>query len=198
MVESQMPNLTTQNEQEFIANFLHNIDVLVIILDGNGSLISFNKACERLFGYTSDEIRSKLQTGILPLPGGRIGEVKNILRLIRYANDNERHETEWPTKQGEVCTILWSVKSVFDNNGLVEYIIATGTDITNMKIAEEKLLQEKILLRSLINSFPDLIFYKDVDGVYLGCNQAFEAFSGHTIQGAEPQHTLRFLSAGSC
>lgn len=34
------------------------------------------------------------------------------------------------------------------------------------------------LLKTLINSAPDLIFYKDVNGVYVGCNSAFEKFAG--------------------
>lgn len=34
------------------------------------------------------------------------------------------------------------------------------------------------LLKTLINSVPDLIFYKDVNGVFLGCNSAFEKLAG--------------------
>ena len=35
------------------------------------------------------------------------------------------------------------------------------------------------LLRSVLDATPDLIFYKDQDSVYLGCNRAFEAFANH-------------------
>jgi PAS domain S-box-containing protein len=38
--------------------------------------------------------------------------------------------------------------------------------------------QEHSLLRALLDSIPDLIFFKDAEGVYLGCNKAFEAFCG--------------------
>ena len=38
---------------------------------------------------------------------------------------------------------------------------------------------KQILLKALINSIPDLIFYKDMRGVYLGCNSAFETFVGN-------------------
>lgn len=37
---------------------------------------------------------------------------------------------------------------------------------------------QKALLSCLINSIPDLIYYKDLEGVYLGCNQAFADFAG--------------------
>jgi len=38
--------------------------------------------------------------------------------------------------------------------------------------------KKEALLKSLIDSVPDLIFYKDTNGVYLGCNTAFESFVG--------------------
>lgn len=38
--------------------------------------------------------------------------------------------------------------------------------------------RKQVLLKSLINSIPDLIFYKDPNSVYIGCNKAFEDFAG--------------------
>jgi PAS domain S-box-containing protein len=40
--------------------------------------------------------------------------------------------------------------------------------------------RKQALLKSLMDSVPDLIFYKDATSVYLGCNKAFEAFAGRT------------------
>lgn len=42
--------------------------------------------------------------------------------------------------------------------------------------------QKQALLKSLIDTIPDLIFYKDTNGVYLGCNVAFESFAGKQEQ----------------
>lgn len=38
------------------------------------------------------------------------------------------------------------------------------------------------LLRSVINAIPEYIFYKDRNGVFLGCNTAFQAFLGRSEQ----------------
>ena len=47
----------------------------------------------------------------------------------------------------------------------------------------QKLLnREQSLMRGLIGSLPDLISFKDVQGRYLGCNQAFEQYIGLTEQ----------------
>jgi diguanylate cyclase (GGDEF)-like protein/PAS domain S-box-containing protein len=48
-------------------------------------------------------------------------------------------------------------------------------------VEQNALLQyEKAQMRCIIDSIPDLIFIKDKDGCYLGCNKAFEAFAGRT------------------
>ena len=48
------------------------------------------------------------------------------------------------------------------------------------KSSETQLGRERARLRSLIDSIPDLIVFRDVDGVCLGCNKAFEAFAGRS------------------
>lgn len=88
--------------------------------------------------------------------------------------------------------VLGKGKLNYDKNGAPEKLIGTIQDITEIKISEENLQKnekkyrqlfvefekKESLLKSLINSIPDLIFYKDKNSVYLGCNKAFEAFSG--------------------
>ena len=46
------------------------------------------------------------------------------------------------------------------------------------KSSEGQLGRARARLRSLIDSIPDLIVFRDVDGACLGCNKAFEAFAG--------------------
>ena len=55
-------------------------------------------------------------------------------------------------------------------------------DITERRLAEMALARERALLRRVIDTIPDLIFFKDAQGHYLGCNKAFEAFAGRNEQ----------------
>ncbi|MEH6473293.1 MAG: diguanylate cyclase [Halopseudomonas sp.] len=45
---------------------------------------------------------------------------------------------------------------------------------------DHSIIREFTLLQSVINAIPAPIFFKDADGVYLGCNQAFEEYVGKT------------------
>lgn len=67
-----------------------------------------------------------------------------------------------------------------DEAGHILRYYGANQDITESKLAEAALQRERGLLRGVIDSVPDLIFYKNQAGVYLGCNVAFEAFAGRS------------------
>ncbi len=50
-------------------------------------------------------------------------------------------------------------------------------ELNERKKTEQQLIHEKSLLSSMINAIPDLIFYKNKDNIYLGCNDAFCKFN---------------------
>ena len=54
-------------------------------------------------------------------------------------------------------------------------------DVTEQKHATEMGQREKATMDALINSLPDPIFYKNPQGRYLGCNQAYAEIINHPI-----------------
>lgn len=56
--------------------------------------------------------------------------------------------------------------------------VGVRSDITPIKQAEIRSANDHAVLLSLINAVPDLIFFKDTEGRYLGCNRAFEELAG--------------------
>jgi PAS domain S-box-containing protein len=59
-------------------------------------------------------------------------------------------------------------------------LIATGFvyDITQRKESEELLQKSELMLQTVLNNFPGLVFWKDRKSVYLGCNQNFALGAG--------------------
>ncbi len=57
-------------------------------------------------------------------------------------------------------------------------ICKTGLLAARLKNNNDETVKNKGLLKSIINSIPDLIFYKDRESVYLGCNKAFAEYAG--------------------
>jgi len=55
-------------------------------------------------------------------------------------------------------------------------------EIAAQKKATEEKARQQATLNALINSMPDLIYYKDPAGTYLGCNDAFARWLGQTVE----------------
>jgi PAS domain S-box-containing protein len=69
---------------------------------------------------------------------------------------------------------IWSRGSLLQGipDGSSPIITGTHIDITDHKEAEELIAQERILLRTLIDSLPDIIFVKDAEGRKIIANRA--------------------------
>ncbi len=65
-----------------------------------------------------------------------------------------------------------------DAEGRVARLFGTAQDVTDLKRAEADREQHARFQQSLLDAIPVPVFYKDADGRYLGCNEAFERFTG--------------------
>jgi len=68
---------------------------------------------------------------------------------------------------GEKRWHLASKVPIVDSHGTVTGIVGIARDIRERKQAEETLRQERILLRTVVDNLPGLIFFKDNEGQYL-------------------------------
>ncbi|MFO7828313.1 MAG: transporter substrate-binding domain-containing protein [Bacteroidales bacterium] len=66
-------------------------------------------------------------------------------------------------------------------------------ELSERKKAENQLIHEKALMNSMINSIPDLIFYKNKDNIYLGCNESFCKFNNKTHQEIIGKHDFEIF-----
>jgi PAS domain S-box-containing protein len=89
-----------------------------------------------------------------------------------------RWEKRYIHKNGNIVWTDISTVLQRDTEGKPLYFITTIQDITRKKLTEEALAVSEIRLRILIQSIPELIWLKDINGVYLFCNTLFERFYG--------------------
>ncbi|MGQ9627821.1 MAG: PAS domain-containing protein [Anaerolineae bacterium] len=94
------------------------------------------------------------------------------------------HETGQP-QEGEMTTPdgkVWFIRSypVRGTKGEVEGVVEATLEITERKKAEEALVQERNLLRTLIDNIPDYIYVKDAESRYVVSNAAHMRLLGAT------------------
>jgi len=93
----------------------------------------------------------------------------------------DRYENEFrlKTKGSQFRWIRTHAKVVErDKNGEAVRLIGYHQDITERKMAEGKIKDQAKFLKTLIDTIPIPVFYKDREGHYTGFNKAFETFVG--------------------
>lgn len=65
-----------------------------------------------------------------------------------------------------------------DSHGVIAGVIGFAVDITEIKKSEAEAIDTHRFLKKLIETAPTPIFYKDINGVYRGCNEAFAQYLG--------------------
>lgn len=148
----------------------------VVITDTDGNIEYVNPRFTAVTGYPQSEVLGRnprlLNSG--KNPPELYQELWSTIRAGRTWNGmlcNKR-------KNGELYWTLSSISPLMDSARNITHFIGVKEDISLQKRAEELLEKERSLLRSLVDSIPDLIFYKNREGLYMGCNKAFEAFTG--------------------
>ncbi len=71
---------------------------------------------------------------------------------------------------------------VVDDRGRIAGLL-NEHDLTHnmaLRLIDDKLIAEGVFLHTLVNTIPDMIWLKDINGVYQACNSRFERFFGST------------------
>ncbi len=167
----------SKKDSGFIDTVFNNIGALIIVLDREGRIICFNLACQAATGYSFQDVAGKSITEIMTDDAASTrARLEDKLR----SHNPSAHESAWISKSGERRLIAWSNTAIFDNNGEVDYIIATGSDITERKQAEKTLYESEEKLRMILDYSPHCIVLTDLSGVIIDCSQTSLDVTGFT------------------
>ncbi len=128
-----------QQERNFIAGILETVGALITVLDQEGRIVRFNRACELTTGYKLDEVRGKHIWDFFLLPEEVERSKAGLVHLITDCSGHEC-QSHWVTRDGATRLITWSCLSLSQDDGPPQYIIATGIDITEREHLERALL----------------------------------------------------------
>ncbi len=166
-----------QKEHHFISAVLDTIGALLVVLDKEGRVVQFNRACEEISGYSFAEVRGRHIWDLFLIPED-VMPIKAIFEDIREGQFPNRHENHWIKKDGTRCLIAWSDTALFDEKGTVEYGIWIGLDITYRKEMEEALRASEERYRALIENVKDGVALIQ-DGKLVFANDAFSTLFGY-------------------
>ena len=79
---------------------------------------------------------------------------------------------------GEIRWMHSIGKTKRDKDGNIKKIFGTAQDITDRKLVENEIKEQRDFLEVLLNTIPNPIFYKDTKGRYIGYNKSYADFIG--------------------
>lgn len=130
--------LSLKQEQEFTAAILDTVGALVVVFDRQAQIVRFNRTCEQVTGYAFEEVKNQPLWDLLISPEEKAA-VKAVFEQLLTGQLPNHYQNYWVAKDGSRHLISWSNKALLDDNGQVEFVIATGIDVTEQRQVSNKL-----------------------------------------------------------
>ena len=187
-------------QRSMLAAIIDSSEDAIISKSLDGIITSWNKAAERLFGYTADEATGK-HISIL-IPEARLAEEQMIISSLRAGKRVEHYETIRLTKTGKEVHISLTVSPIKNTKGIVIGASKIARDITKQKEAEASINKYTRQLE-LINSIGKIIaaelnihviLQKVTDVTTNLSGAAFGAFFYNKVDAKGEAYTLYTLS----
>ncbi len=179
-----------REERDFSTAVMDTAGAMVIVLDKEGRITRFNRACEVITGYLSAEVRGRMFVEFL-VPPEEVQGVRLVWNALRAGDFPNQHENHWVAKDGSRRLIAWSNTAITREDGSIEYIIGTGVDITERKQAEEELQTTLQRFYTVLSSMQSAILLVTDEGRVEYANQAFCDY----FELPDPPSDLRRLNA---
>ena len=177
-VRRRQAETALRRERDFISLTLETVGALVVTLDREGRIVSFNRACQETTSYSLEEARGRPFWELLLLPE-EIVPVQAVFSELKSGLFPNQHQNYWKTKSGGRRLILWSNTVMTDERGVVEYVIGTGIDITEHHDAETARRASEARLSGIIEHTPHVAVQAfDDEGRILMWNPAAQALYG--------------------
>ena len=157
-----------EENRENLRTFLNNSSDLIYITDLDGNLLSWNPAFRLALGYSDAEL-SRLHFADIH-QHSRQGLAREIFhdlkseKLFAFSVPLQRRNEEVFEVETRVTKGKWSSKSA------LSFI---ARDVTKQREIERELVHSQSILREVIDALPELIYWKDTDQRYLGCNEQY-------------------------
>ena len=157
-----------------------------------GTITSWNRGAERLFGYTAAEAIGRNIT--LIIPADRLDEEKEILARIARNERIEHFETIRRRKDGRLVDISLSISPIRGHDGRLVGASKIARDISPRRDAERG-RQAEALLAAIVASSDDAIISKTLKGIITSWNRGAEKLFGYTAAEAIGQHISLIIPA---
>lgn len=134
------PNKTVaalDNERRRLAAIVESSNDAIISENLDGTIVSWNSAAERIYGYPTEEVIGKHITEVIPT--ARDGEMLDLMLRVRRGEQVPSFEVRRASKDGTVRDVNVKVSPVRDESGEIIGVSAIVRDISDRVNIEREL-----------------------------------------------------------
>ncbi len=156
----------------FIKAILDETDDGIIVLSHDNIIYFCNNATENIFGIKKEDLYGKKIDLIINNNGNK--ENKDVLKILKNCQHNEQVEYTYQRDKNSQIDLMLTIIPVFNpenNSRLGTAIVARN--ITLQKIAEQRLRDSEAFYHSLVETLPQNILRKDLNGRFTFGNRRF-------------------------
>ncbi|MEH2175496.1 PAS domain S-box protein [Nostoc sp.] len=171
--------------QEALAKYAHEVEDLYNnapcgyhSLDGEGRLLKVNETELQWLGYTREEMIDQPLVNFFT-QASRLSFTQNYPHFKKQGSLKDL-ELDMVCKDGTVFPVLISATAVKDAEGNYLYSRTTLFDIREQQAAlrdrkqtAQQLEESRKMLQTVLDTFPQRVFWKDRQSRFIGCNPAF-------------------------
>ncbi len=151
----------------------------VVVFDPDGTIVEWNPAATRIFGWSQDEVIGRSGIDLL-VPSHAREMVADVFRALLAGRGGERSVNENVTRDERIILCDWYNTALFDRAGNVIGVASIIDDITERRQRERALERSETRFRTLIESAPDAIaVYPPDDRRLVYANSAFASLMGY-------------------
>jgi PAS domain S-box-containing protein len=180
-----------------LAALVESSEDAIIGKDLNGTITSWNRGAEALYGYTAEEVVGK--TVSMLIPPDHQDDFPIIMERLRRGERIEQYETVRLCKDGRRVDVALTVSPIRAPDGKIQGASKIARDITSRKRAEETLRKQSDRLRLLWEAAAVLLSADDPDVMLrtlfgkIGPHLGVDAYFNHVVN--ESGDALRLSSS---
>ena len=163
--------------EENYRNIIDSISDGVFCLNTDGYVTVVNKAISERLGIPAEQFHSLHFLDVIT-PEYQEQAKRNFQRIMK-GEEEIVSELKYEYADGQVRIVEVRSRPI-RKDGKVVGLLGISRDIPERKQSEEALKNQMEFVMTLLDTIASPVFYKDVSGRYLGCNNAFEEFLGRT------------------
>lgn len=172
MIYQAIIHTTLTEPFSVMAQALDSYDAIphpAIVTDNHGLISQVNNAAITMIGKSTHEL---FQTPIHRYfhPSNTNEESCELCHIIKKGGTLNARTVYFPDIKKWFIVSITAIKSGSTIDGMVQSL----TDVTERKKSEINFRESEAHMKTLIQTIPDLIWLKNPDGKYLGCNERFE------------------------